>query len=306
MSLELWESCLKKLFDLPASVILITGLWKTGKTDFALLLYEELRRLGIIGKGASNIETKASDMLCIQSMPLLKRWIFGDTISKLFIYDEAIKGTPKRRAMGNLNVAWLQDIIPELSKGRAKLIVVTQEIDLTESVFYHPTFCRGVFRKISKRIVVVRSKLLDGEYSFRDIPRTRIDFDPFHQAPFNLVESLEDQKPLMDFDSLEDDMKIALWYSEGVPMSQIGLKFKPPLHRYAVARLLQKALGKLDPSLKVAVLYGEGFSTGKIGERFDPPLHQQQVVRLLRKFLKDARESLVTSHKLSERDRATP
>lgn len=236
-SIELWEECLKAVFDLPASIIILTGDWKSGKTDFSCLLYEELIRLGIIQKGATNIETDSEELTCIQNMPYLKRWLFQDKISKLFIYDESITSTPKRRAMSKLNTDWLKHVIPELSKGKAKLLVITQELELTESVFYHPTFCRGIFKKIGLKIVVLNSPLLDKEVTFFNVPRTSIKFDPYVIAPF-----YEDEE--LSLTDMTEELRVAFLYANGLGMDEIGKQFNPKKHRYQVARLLRKFLKK--------------------------------------------------------------
>jgi len=234
-SLERWEYCLNRIFNLPASIVLITGDWKTGKTDFALLLYEELMRLGIIKKGASNIITKDSEIDHVQDMDTLRAWMYGDRIPKLFIYDESITGTPKRRAMSKLNVSWLKHIIPELSKGKGKLVVITQELDFTESVFYHPTFLRGMFRKINKKMATLNSPLLKTEVTFHDIPRTTIGFDPYLIATFREERTLDTSK-------LTEAEKVATLYTQGMGMAEIGKTFNPPKNRNAVRRLLIKFL----------------------------------------------------------------
>lgn len=234
-SIELWEHCLNRIFNLPASIVLITGDWKTGKTDFGLLLFEELKRLGIIQKGASNVVTKDSEIDNIQDMDTLRAWMYGDRIPKMFLYDESITGTPKRRAMGKLNVAWLKHIIPELSKGKGKLVVITQELDFTESVFYHPTFLRGMFRKINRKMATLNSPLLKTEVTFHDIPPTTIGFDPYVIATFR-------EERILDTSKMTVGEKVAILYSQGMSMDAIGKEFDPPKHRYVIARILKKYL----------------------------------------------------------------
>lgn len=237
-----WEYCLTRIFKLPASIVLIIGDWKTGKTDFSLKLYEELMRLEIIKKGATNIITEDSDIQLIQDMPSLKSWMFGDNISKLFIYDESITATPKRRAMSKLNVAWLKEIIPELSKGKGKLLVISQELDFTESVFYHPTFLRGMFRKINKKTATLNSPLLKKEMTFFDIPRTTLSFDPFRIAIFRA-------EKILDTSKMTEQEKVASLYTQGMGMAKIGESFNPPKNRNAVRRLLIKFLRSNKESL---------------------------------------------------------
>lgn len=277
-TVQLWVYCLRKIFDLPATIIIIHGEWKLGKTDFALFLYEELMRLGIIRKGATNIITKDSSILCIQNMPYLKQWMFKDKIPKLYIYDESIRGTPRRRAMSKLNVAWLQDIIPELSKGKAKLIVISQELEFTESIFYHPTFLRGIFEKVSLKTVVLKSRLIkQRKATFYDVPRTSIKFDPFRGASFSLEATI-------DFYASTDEQKIVYLYGKGKSFRQIGNSFSPPKHQETIIRLLRKVLTLTDEE-KVAYWFSKGLSFRQVGEKFNPPKHPELISRLLRKNL---------------------
>lgn len=241
-SLELWVYCLNRIFNLPASIILLTGDWKTGKTDFGLLLFEELMRLGIIKKGASNVRTKDSNLRCIQDMPTLKHWMYKDKLSKMFLYDESITATPKRRAMSKLNVAWLKHIIPELSKGKGKLVVITQEVSFTESIFYHPTFLRGMFRKINRKTAILNSPLLRTEITFHDIPRTSLNFDPYAIAPF------EGEAPL-NLDRMTIEQKCAVLYGKGLSMDAIGQQLNPPKNRKQIARIIQKYLAEESKKL---------------------------------------------------------
>lgn len=233
-----WEYCLSRIFKLPASIVLIIGDWKTGKTDFALKLFEELMRLGIIKKGAANIITEDSELEHIEDMPSLRGYMFGDSISKLFIYDESITATPKRRAMSKLNVAWLKEIIPELSKGRGKLVVISQELDFTESVFYHPTFLRGMFRKINKKTATLNSPLLKKEMTFFDIPRTSIKFDPYRIAIFRA-------ERILDASKMTEGQRVMIMYSRGQSFEQIGKTLNPPKHKETVRRILKKHLQSL-------------------------------------------------------------
>jgi len=55
---------------------------------------------------------------------------------KLFLFDEVIEATQKRRAMASINIQWVKRIL-HLSKGRCHLIVITQSQKLTESTFFN-------------------------------------------------------------------------------------------------------------------------------------------------------------------------
>lgn len=215
------KAIIKVVFDLPASVVIICGRWKTGKTDFSLLIAEMLlemkgKYLPIL-KCATNIQTERDERFeYIDDMVSLKKWLFGDHISKLFIYDEAIKSTPSRRAMSKLNTKWLE-IIPELSKGKCKLIAITQELDYTESIFCHRTFLRGIFQKLSRERAYCFSHLLEDRVEISDIPRCKVRFYPYRVAKFSLgVETLP-------FDFKDKKMELLWRWSQGEPCRSLGL-----------------------------------------------------------------------------------
>lgn len=188
---NLFLACLRAVFDLPASLVLIIGDWKVGKTDFSLYLAEILLKMKIIHKVGTNIwiekskpnsSNLESKFRYIDNIPDLKRFLFGDRFSKLFIYDEVVTSTPKRRAMSKINVEWVK-IIPELSKGRAKLIAITQEQNYMDSIFNNPVFLRGIFYKVSKKKAILRSHLMRlPRLEIKPIPRTRLEFDPYRIA----------------------------------------------------------------------------------------------------------------------------
>jgi hypothetical protein len=185
--LNLWEGSLKTIFDLPASVVIIEGDWRQGKTDFSLFIAQELERLHIIKKFASNVRLSdpPENFSYIDNMNKLKRWSWSDKLSKLMIYDEGTSSTPKRRAMSKLNVEWLT-YLPQLSKGNVKLIAICQETKYFDSVFYDTIFCRALFHKINKKTAYLTSKLIDyPRIEFTDIPKSRLNFDPFNIAQFD-------------------------------------------------------------------------------------------------------------------------
>jgi|SRR3990170_3187571 len=186
--MDLWEETLRDVFDLPASVVMIRGTWKTGKTDFSLYIAEELLRLKVIDIVATNIYVSnlRESFKFITNIPTLRAFLFnlGDKRKKLYIYDESVSSTSNRRAMSKLNVEWLE-IIPELSKGRAKVIAICHTEDYLESVFYNPTFLRAIYTKLDNKRAILESPLLKfPQIKLNDIPRTSLTFDPYRIAVF--------------------------------------------------------------------------------------------------------------------------
>ncbi|MEM5867576.1 MAG: hypothetical protein QXG39_06620, partial [Candidatus Aenigmatarchaeota archaeon] len=98
-----FDQILKRIFSVP-TMVLIVGDWKTGKTDFALLIAERLLELEIVKKVASNIETKDPRITFISSLERLKQWLHMDKIRKLYILDEAGVHIPRRTPMKEKNV----------------------------------------------------------------------------------------------------------------------------------------------------------------------------------------------------------
>jgi len=224
-TLSLVDECLFKVYDSPASITVVMGKWKTGKTDFALrLAWDELKnRLGLIKHVASNVKTDV--LTYIDNFDDLALWMFQNRDRKAFIYDEAVKSTPSRRAMSQINTKWLE-FVPELSKGRCHLIVVTQEEDFTEKLFLHPTFVRAKWVKLDKKVVDL---IITGEseiYRFSEIPPTTVQFDPYAIATWKL------ESETQSFNIIDNDIKIALDYAKmgsREVMAKYGLRYRSDL-----------------------------------------------------------------------------
>ena len=71
-------------------------------------------------------------------------WEFGSNFIKMYIFDEAIKNAKNRGAMTKLNKAWF-DVIPELSKMRTHLVVITQSDEYVDSIFKSQEFLSGTW-----------------------------------------------------------------------------------------------------------------------------------------------------------------
>lgn len=181
-----WEYALHRLFDHP-SIVLIGGTWKSGKTDFSLKIAEDLKKIHYMGTNliqevASNIETfgtypQISDLIS------LRQWLYGSNRRKLYIFDEASEHLPSRRAMSRKNVGFIQ-IIPEISKAHARMIVVGHQLLKIDSQLLDDTWCRGAFLKLELKKAQLISYLMPQPYIFDNIPPTTIKFDPYAIAPF--------------------------------------------------------------------------------------------------------------------------
>jgi len=186
-----FDMCVKVFFDQPATMVLIVGDWKTGKTDFSLLLAERMLKLGIVEKVASNIETKSDMIKFISDLPTLKEWLFGDNSRKLYIFDEAGLHVHRRRSMSAKNIA-IVTLMPEISKAHARLIMILHNVEGFDKELTSTVWCKGLIEKDNKyhvRFISLTKPFPNGEFSmeFYPIPKTNIPFDPYALAPFQLT-----------------------------------------------------------------------------------------------------------------------
>jgi hypothetical protein len=250
---SMWDAALRKLYGGPASVTCVKGEWKTGKTDFALHIVEELKRLGLITQAAGNVMCfkdqdcsiqNNENLVYIDNFAQLETWLFSG-YRKAFLYDEAITSTPSRRAMSEINTHWLK-LIPELSKARTHLIVITQEESITEKVFFLPVFHMGTWEKMAlsrrnpqfRKLVKLKSKLLLRPIKFRNIPRTKIIFDPYRSAVWRMEpESIEN--------IVDDDLRIAFDYANEISYDDIVKKYSFLHTRKDVSIRIRRAIKKM-------------------------------------------------------------
>jgi len=245
-----WKSILRVFFDLPACVILLIGDWKVGKTDFSLRLAEDLYTIGIIKKAFGNIEASPSkETKCpytfLNDLESMKAFTFRDRIPKLGIYDESLTSTPSRKAMSKLSIELAFGLIPQLSKGKAKFLVLSQTEEYQDSVFYNTTFLKGVIEKISLTKAVFRSTYLnDGEFYVKDIPKTTFGFDPYLTSVLKL-------KPEIKTDEWGDNRKMLLDFSHGKTYAKLAKKYGG--YPMTVKRTIQHEIEKilLDPKINI-------------------------------------------------------
>ncbi|MEM3629109.1 MAG: hypothetical protein QXE06_07035 [Candidatus Bathyarchaeia archaeon] len=238
-----FDQILKRIFSVP-TMVLIVGDWKTGKTDFALLIAERLLELEIVKKVASNIETKDPRITFISSLERLKQWLHMDKIRKLYILDEAGVHIPRRTPMKEKNVQAIQ-LLPEISKAHARLIVVAQDPDGIDSQFLNPVWCKAIFVKDSLKNARLISDQFETVIKLNDIPQTTIAFDPYAIAPFTLTEPLR-----MPTWVLKDEQYKILWQwaIEGKSVKTIGI------HAMQLNRILRKFVANILKSSDISRL----------------------------------------------------
>jgi len=180
----------KRLFKVPASIVLITGRMDSGKTDFALLLAEVCLETEIVKEVGTNIKVKDPRFTRITSVPALKSWLLHTPGPKLFILDEAGCHIDARRPMAKINKE-LRHCAFLLRKYRSKMILISQRGEDIESTFRAPDIWLATFKKTSKTTAICVSDLWEDPVVIEDIPRTSIKYDTYDIAPFSL-EAQED------------------------------------------------------------------------------------------------------------------
>lgn len=212
-------------------LILMLGVWDSGKTDTSLLMGYLAKKWGLIGKIGSNIWTYENPGVeYITTLGKLKRWLWTDKLTKLFIFDEALSNLHQRNAMSKENKAIIS-IIAELSKAHGRMIFCSQTTDI-ESTLKDTAFLRATFTKLQKKVMVVRSGLFESETLY-NIPRSPITFDRDRVAPFDLTE-------VVSFDNLSLEYKCSVSYANGASLSQISRELQ--IHKEEVKRNIRKVL----------------------------------------------------------------
>lgn len=206
----------KILFDHEAIIVVVKGYWKTGKTNTALFILEVLKEIGIIELGATNIKIQETEHFkFIEDMESLKRFHYDDPIkpkSKAFIFDEAGKLALRRRAMNKTNVNWMR-FIPELSKGKMKLFIITQSEFLTDSMFVNTSFTKVVIETFKHDrygySIAIESQLLEKKYNtgylrLNKFPKTSIKYSPYESAEWFDEKATSDNSRLLCCDVAHD------------------------------------------------------------------------------------------------------
>ena len=189
--------------------------------------------------------------------------MFSNLHRKFFIFDEAMKSAPSKRAMTKLNAMW-QEVIPELSKGKVHLFALTQEDSMTEKIFRHPTFNVARWTKIMlppghpqyRKRVKVSSKLLNEKFMFDNVSTTNIIYNPYLSASWSI-----DPTNIADLFENSIELKVALAYSQGLSTDRIKSLYPEIKDRKEATRALRKALKILFSKWQVATV-----SSGYIAE----------------------------------------
>lgn len=183
-------------------ICIIKGEWKTGKTNVGLRIIEDLIHWGIIKVAGTNIKIEPIENVnYIDNFQDLKQFHYDDPINpkhKCFALDEAGKHVVRRGAMRRENVEWMK-FLPELSKGRCKLLVITQLERLTDSIFTETEFTRAMITARKHETygysISVQSELIPRPYFFYvdKFPKTNIKYSAYSSADW-FLERREDNR----------------------------------------------------------------------------------------------------------------
>lgn len=220
-----WKAVLHRLFNVPG-VVIIKGIGKVGKTDFALKIAKDLTELPsrhstvtnlepLIRDVASNIDTQGfypqvSDLIS------LKNWLYENNHRKLYLLDEAVEHLSNLRTMSSGNVGFTK-LLPQVTKAHARMIVIGHEFDYVDKHVLSEAWCKGIFIKTGLKSALLRSNLLSQQIAFHNISKTSVPFDPYAVAPFT-----EKPQGVLMFKDIDKD---TLWkWSNGGTMQSLGLK----------------------------------------------------------------------------------
>lgn len=218
-------------------IIFVKGDWRTGKTDTSLLIGHLCLKWGIIDELGTNIYTYNNPRVqFINTTGKLKHWLHRNDATKLFIFDEGLKHAYKRKAMSSKNISLITDILPEISKGHGRMLLLSQ-IESLDSDLMHPAFVRAEFTKQSKKVMTTKARDYPPR-TFTKLPSCQsvIKFDPDSPAEFFNREMPKVSEKLMG----EAIYKCAAGYVDKKTFREIGDSLG--IHPQQVKRHIVKAL----------------------------------------------------------------
>jgi hypothetical protein len=228
---------LKTLLSKPI-VIGMWGDWESGKTDASLLMGYLSLKWKLIDRLATNIWTFQNPHTeYIYKMSELRAWFHADESVKLYILDEGLKHAYRRKAMSEKNVGIITELLPELGHGNGRIIAISQIAKLDSDII-HPAFMRAEFRKLSKKVMIARSKHWQGTRRFKNVPKSPIGFSRKTLAKFVI------DKPKAKMFNSEEAQRIydvCSRYLKGSSIKKIGAEFD--MHQETVRRDIKKGLG---------------------------------------------------------------
>lgn len=200
------------------SVVLVGGDWKTGKTNFALHLGEKCLTYGLVSEVATNIETTGQNkFITITDTQTMKDWLSSNGHLKLFIFDEGNEHLPNTGFMTKKSTD-IKSIIPQISKKRARLIVIAQDLDSIDKTFRKREWWRGTFQKLSRTDVKFTGRWnMHKPIVIHNVKPTQIQYDPYVSAEF------KERPEVVHFFKDSDRQILSAWAIEGKTCKQMGI-----------------------------------------------------------------------------------
>ena len=219
---------IKRIYGRSDSVFTcVLGQNETGKTDFNLLQMERIHDLGIGHRFGSNMKSVKADFeidfiedfetlekTCRMLNPNpkkhgLKRYIFfGSEIGKWAARDKA----------------WLNtDLIGELQTVRKYgLSMLTDAIDRVDARVLSPRFFVGEFEKpfkANKKFATWTNYSSGRTFQFKDIPKTRIEYDTYETANFYMTPQVPEDAVV----PLNEEHKMIAKYLKSSSWKKLGI-----------------------------------------------------------------------------------
>jgi len=218
----------------------VLGKNETGKTDFNLLQMEYIHDLGIAQHFGSNMRSVKADfeIAFIEDFETLEktcRMLNPDPkkhgLKKFFYFMSEIgKALPRDEAWRNTKFIGKMQTVRKYG-----LSMLTDAIDRVDARVLSPRFFHGEFEKPlkdHKKFAIYRDYTTGREFQFKDIPKTRIEYDTYETANFYM----EPQVPEDAIVPLNKEHEVVKKYME------TGSWVKTGVHRQEGKRDLLKVL----------------------------------------------------------------
>lgn len=233
-----WSTILRKLFEVPG-IVSIQGAGKVGKTDFALKISEDLRKIPARDSStnrpeplivhqtdiASNIDTEGYYKQ-VYDLINLKAWLYDNNHRKLYIFDEANEHLSNLRVMSGQSVGFTR-LLPQVTKAHARMIVIGHSMGRVDGAILDDAWCKGIFFKTDLKTAELFSHLFNRPQRFTGINKTRVPFDPYAVAPFQ-------EKPAGSVYFKDEDRQLLWRWANGETYKELGI------HNMTLHRKIQK------------------------------------------------------------------
>jgi len=244
-----WTTVLRVLFKVPG-VVLIGGAGKSGKTDFALKISEDLQKIPALDSSQKRFEaliSNKSDVATnndtfgyyaqISDLISIKQWLYGNNHRKLYMFDEATEYLTNKRVMSSQNVGFMR-LLPQVTKAHARMIVIGHNLLRVDRDLLDEAWCKGVFIKTELKNAQLISNLFPKPFDFNNIKRTNVKFDPYAIAPFT-------ERPVGQVYFKDADLDLLWKWANGSNYKELGLK-PMQLHRKLQKYVQQTLENKLN------------------------------------------------------------